>query len=58
VKVLERTPAGPVDPAERDKLKGELTNQKQSQTWERWVLAARNDAKIDILGGPRPPRRG
>jgi hypothetical protein len=32
-------------------------NQKQSQTWERWVLAARGDAKIDMLG-PRPPRRG
>lgn len=58
VKVLERKPAGPVEAAERDKLKTELTNQKQSQTWERWVLAARADAKIDIVGGPRQPRRG
>jgi peptidyl-prolyl cis-trans isomerase D len=57
VKVLGRTPAGPVDAGERDKLKSELTNQKQSQTWERWVLAARSDAKIDILE-QRPPRRG
>ena len=57
VKVLERKPAGPVDPAERDKLKGELTTQRQSQLWERWVLAARGDAKIDIVG-QRQPRRG
>jgi peptidyl-prolyl cis-trans isomerase D len=57
VKVLERKPAGPVDPAERDKLKGELTSQKQSQLWERWVLAARKDSKIDIVG-QRPSRRG
>ena len=57
VKVLERAAAGPVDAAEREKLKGELVNQKQSQTWERWVLAARGDAKIDIVG-QRPPRRG
>jgi peptidyl-prolyl cis-trans isomerase D len=58
VKVLERAPAGPVDGAEREKLKSELMNQKQSQTWERWVLAARGDAKIDIVGSPRQPRRG
>jgi parvulin-like peptidyl-prolyl isomerase len=57
VKVLERAPAGPVDPAEREKLQRELTNQKQSQAWERWVLAARGDAKIDILG-QRPGARG
>jgi len=57
VKVLERAAAGPVDVAEREKLKVELINQKQSQTWERWVLAARGDAKIDIVG-QRPPRRG
>ena len=57
VKVLERVAAGPVDVGEREKLKGELVNQKQSQTWERWVLAARGDAKIDIVG-QRPPRRG
>jgi peptidyl-prolyl cis-trans isomerase D len=57
VKVLERKPAGPVDPAERDKLKGELTTQRQSQLWERWVLAARKDSKIDIVG-QRPSRRG
>jgi peptidyl-prolyl cis-trans isomerase D len=57
VKVLERAPAGPVDVGEREKLRSELMNQKQSQTWERWVLAARGDAKIDMLG-PRPPRRG
>jgi hypothetical protein len=47
-----------VDPAERDKLQRELTNQKQSQAWERWVLAARADAKIDILGQQRPRGRG
>jgi peptidyl-prolyl cis-trans isomerase D len=57
VKVLERTPAGPLDAGEREKLRGELMNQKQSQTWERWVLAARGDAKIEMLGQPRP-RRG
>jgi hypothetical protein len=57
VKVLERAPAGPLDAGEREKLRGELMNQKQSQTWERWVLAARGDAKIEMLGQPRP-RRG
>ena len=57
VKVLERTPAGPLDPGERDKLRSELMNQKQSQTWERWVLTVRGDAKIDLLG-QRPSRRG
>jgi peptidyl-prolyl cis-trans isomerase D len=57
VKVLERAPAGAVDAAEREKLKTELMNQKQNQTWERWVLTARSEAKIDILG-QRPPRRG
>jgi peptidyl-prolyl cis-trans isomerase D len=56
VKVLERTPAGAVDAAERDKLEKELTGQKQNQMWERWVLAARGDARIDIVGG-RPARR-
>ncbi len=57
VKVLERMPAGPVDPGERDKLRSELMNQKQSQAWERWVMAVRGDAKIELLG-QRPPRRG
>jgi peptidyl-prolyl cis-trans isomerase D len=56
VKVVERTPAGPVDPAEKDKLLRELTSQKQSQAWERWVLAARGDAKIEVVG--QPARRG
>jgi peptidyl-prolyl cis-trans isomerase D len=56
IKVLERAPAGPVDPAEKDKLVRELTGQKQSQAWERWVLAARGDAKIEVLG--QPERRG
>ena len=56
VKVVERVPAGPVDPAEKDKLVRELTGQKQSQAWERWVLAARGDAKIEVLG--QPARRG
>jgi len=59
VKVLERAPAGPVDPAEREKLQRELTNQKQSATWERWVLAARADSKIEVFGQqPRVPGRG
>jgi peptidyl-prolyl cis-trans isomerase D len=59
VKVLERAPAGPVDPAEREKLQRELTNQKQSATWERWVLAARADSKIEVFGQqPRAPGRG
>jgi parvulin-like peptidyl-prolyl isomerase len=59
VKVLERSPAGPVDPAEREKLQRELTNQKQSATWERWVLAARADSKIEVFGQqPRAPGRG
>jgi parvulin-like peptidyl-prolyl isomerase len=56
VKVVERAPAGPVDPGERDKLRKELTGQKQSQAWERWVLAARGDAKIEVVG--QPARRG
>ena len=55
-KVLERAPAGPVDPAEREKLQRELTTQKQSQAWERWVLAARGESKIEMLGQPRPGR--
>jgi peptidyl-prolyl cis-trans isomerase D len=59
VKVLERTPAGPVDPAEREKLQRELTAQRQSETWERWVLAARSESKIEIFGQPgRPAGRG
>jgi hypothetical protein len=45
-----------VDPAEKDKLLRELTSQKQSQAWERWVLAARGDAKIEVVG--QPARRG
>lgn len=57
VKVLERSPAGPLEAGEREKLRTELMNQKQSQTWERWVLAARGDAKIEMAGQPRP-RRG
>jgi parvulin-like peptidyl-prolyl isomerase len=57
VKVTERTPAGPLDPAEKDKLVRELTGQKQSQAWERWVLAARGDAKIEVVG-QTPARRG
>src|SRR5262249_5748369 len=57
VKVLEREPAGPVSPLEKDKLEKELTGAKQSQMWERWVLAARGDARIDVIGG-KPARRG
>jgi len=57
VKVLERVPAGPVDPAEREKLVRELTGQKQNQTWERWVATARSEAKIDVTGR-REPKRG
>jgi peptidyl-prolyl cis-trans isomerase D len=56
VKVLERAPAGPVDPLEKDKLEKELTSQKQSQMWERWVMAARGDARIDVIG-QKPARR-
>jgi peptidyl-prolyl cis-trans isomerase D len=58
VKVLERAPAGPVDPAEREKLQRELTSQKQSDAWERWVLAARAESKIEVIGQQRPPGRG
>jgi parvulin-like peptidyl-prolyl isomerase len=59
VKVLERAPAGPVDPIEKDKLERELTSQKQSQMWERWVVAARDEARIDRVDKkPAPPRRG
>jgi peptidyl-prolyl cis-trans isomerase D len=54
--VLERVPAGPLDPAERDQLERELVTQKQNQVWERWVLAARADAKVDLFG--QPGRRG
>jgi parvulin-like peptidyl-prolyl isomerase len=56
VSVLERAPAGPVEPGEREKLLRELTGQKQSQAWERWVLAARGDARIEVVG--QPARRG
>jgi peptidyl-prolyl cis-trans isomerase D len=56
VKVLERAPAGPVDPLEKDKLEKELTSAKQNQMWESWVLAARGDARIDVVG--QKPRRG
>ena len=56
VKVLERAAAGPVDPLEKDKLEKELTTQKQSQMWERWVMAARGDARIDVVG-QKPARR-
>lgn len=58
VKVVERTPAGPVEPAEREKLQRELTSQKQNATWERWVLAARADSKIEVMGQQRTPGRG
>ena len=58
VKVIERTPAGPVEPAEREKLQRELTSQKQNATWERWVLAARADSKIEVMGQQRTPGRG
>jgi peptidyl-prolyl cis-trans isomerase D len=58
VKVLERAPAGPLDPAEREKLQRELTNQRQSDAWERWVLAVRSDAKIEIFGQPSAAGRG
>jgi len=58
VKVLERAPAGPLDPAEREKLQRELTNQKQSEAWERWVLAVRSDSRIEILGQPSAAGRG
>ena len=56
VKVLERIPAGPVDPLERDKLEKELTTQKQNQLWERWVTAARAEARIETTAG-QPARR-
>jgi peptidyl-prolyl cis-trans isomerase D len=58
VKVLERVPAGPVDPAEQEKLRHELTSQRQNETWERWVLAARAEAKIEVFGQPRAAGRG
>ena len=43
--------------AEKDKLVRELTGQKQSQVWERWVSTARSEAKIDVVGR-REPKRG
>ena len=55
VKVLERAAAGPVDPLEKDKIEKELTSQKQNQLWERWVLAARGESRIDVVG--RAPKR-
>jgi peptidyl-prolyl cis-trans isomerase D len=58
VKVLERAPAGPVEPSDREKLQRELTSQKQSAAWERWVLAARADARIEVFGPSRTPGRG
>ena len=57
VKVLERAPAGPVDPVEKDKLERELTSQKQSQMWERWVVAARDESRIDRVDAKKPARR-
>ena len=56
VKVLERAPAGPVDPLEKDKLEKDLTSQKQNQMWERWVLTARGDSRIEVVG-QKPARR-
>jgi hypothetical protein len=47
-----------VDPAEREKLQRELTNQRQSEAWERWVLAVRSDSRIEILGQPSAAGRG
>jgi peptidyl-prolyl cis-trans isomerase D len=55
VKVLERAAAGPVDPLEKDKIEKELTSRKQNQLWERWVLAARGESRIDVVG--RAPKR-
>jgi len=57
VKVLERAPAGPVDPLEKDKLEKELTGAKQNQMWERWVVAARDSSRIERVDR-RPARRG
>lgn len=57
VKVLERAPAGPVDPVEKDKLEKELTSTKQSQMWERWVLAARDSSRIERVDR-KAARRG
>ena len=57
VKTLERTPAGPVDPLEREGIEKELVSQKQGQAWERWVLAARGDARIEVVGGKTPRGR-
>jgi peptidyl-prolyl cis-trans isomerase D len=57
VKALERTAAGPVDPAEKSKLQSELLAQKQGQVWERWVTAARAQARIDVVGR-KPVKRG
>jgi len=57
VKVLERRPAGPVDPAERDKLKGELDHPEAEPAVERWCWPPSKDSKIDIVG-QRPSRRG
>ena len=57
VKVLERAPAGPVDPLEKDKLEKELTTAKQNQTWERWVVSARDSSRIERFDR-KPSRRG
>jgi parvulin-like peptidyl-prolyl isomerase len=57
MKDLERTPPPPIDAAEREKLVRELTSQRQSQIWERWVSTARGESKIDVVGR-REPKRG
>ena len=56
LKVLERTPAAPIDPAEKEKIERELTTQKQGLIWDKWVAAARGDSRIEMVGA-RPGRR-
>lgn len=51
VKTLERVPPDPLDFAkEREQMARELLEAKRSQAWERWVLATRENAKIELTG--------
>jgi len=34
-----------------------MTSQKQNQVWERWVMAARGESRIEVVG-QKTPRRG
>lgn len=59
LRVLERFPPDPAGLAdERESLAREVLAQKQNRAWEAWVSSVRAAAKIEMVGGFAPPRRG